>query len=214
MAVGVLCIQSSSYSTSISDSQQSLPLQSDLHKQKSMNPRTGRLDRVFVNLEAVYPDLSNPQSELDFESLRAKKRGWLDVDWAQERKKSKTTTTSAPRNTEKESLVDDSFEGSQTRSVQGDDSTDQTGVLHDNSDTSTGKDPRHHKSRKLKVVEVKSKPQTSTYWPTMSLEEKLTRHSTNKARVSYRTEDQTKGLCRTHNDFSHSGCHRGNLWYL
>ncbi|EXJ64731.1 BUB protein kinase [Cladophialophora yegresii CBS 114405] len=39
-----------------------------------VNPRTGRAERVFVNLEAVYP----PDSDLEFsfEELRAMSRGW------------------------------------------------------------------------------------------------------------------------------------------
>lgn len=51
-------------------------------QQEVVNPRTGRAERVFVNLEAVYPNPDDPSEELCFEELRAKHRGWLDKDWS------------------------------------------------------------------------------------------------------------------------------------
>ncbi|KAH7551462.1 Mad3/BUB1 homology region 1-domain-containing protein [Bipolaris maydis] len=51
--------------------------------QQAVNPRTGRLEVVFVDLEKVYPNHEDPMSEeYSFEELRAKHRGWLDRDWA------------------------------------------------------------------------------------------------------------------------------------
>jgi len=49
--------------------------------QRVVNLRTGKIERVFVDLEAVYPELSNPSVEYSFEELRAAKRGWLQHDW-------------------------------------------------------------------------------------------------------------------------------------
>ncbi|OJK02439.1 hypothetical protein ASPACDRAFT_115361 [Aspergillus aculeatus ATCC 16872] len=48
---------------------------------EAINPRTGRRERVFVNLDAVYPDYKNPNHEVSFEELRAMRRGWLKKDW-------------------------------------------------------------------------------------------------------------------------------------
>ncbi|KAF2088408.1 hypothetical protein K490DRAFT_39763 [Saccharata proteae CBS 121410] len=54
-------------------------------QQQTVNPRTGRVERVFVHLEAVYPDSEDFRSqEYCFEELRAKHRGWLDRDWGAE----------------------------------------------------------------------------------------------------------------------------------
>lgn len=51
--------------------------------QQAVNPRTGRLEVVFVDLASVYPNRESPMSEeYSFEELRAKHRGWLDRDWA------------------------------------------------------------------------------------------------------------------------------------
>jgi checkpoint serine/threonine-protein kinase len=47
------------------------------------NPKTGRLECVFVNLEAVYPR-SGGSSEYSFEELRARHRGWMDKEWPRE----------------------------------------------------------------------------------------------------------------------------------
>ncbi|KAE8392136.1 checkpoint protein kinase [Aspergillus alliaceus] len=48
---------------------------------EAINPRTGRRERVFVNLDAVYPDHTNPKIEVSFEELRAMHRGWMDKKW-------------------------------------------------------------------------------------------------------------------------------------
>ena len=48
------------------------------------NPKTGRLECVFVNLEAVYTQASGSKSEYSFEELRARHRGWADRQWSRE----------------------------------------------------------------------------------------------------------------------------------
>ncbi|KAI0021512.1 Mad3/BUB1 homology region 1-domain-containing protein [Xylariomycetidae sp. FL0641] len=49
-----------------------------------VNPQSGKRERVFVNLEAIYPTPEEPGTELSFEELWAGRRGWLDVDWDEE----------------------------------------------------------------------------------------------------------------------------------
>ncbi|KZF22435.1 hypothetical protein L228DRAFT_239401 [Xylona heveae TC161] len=53
-------------------------------QQETINPRTGKIERVFVNLEAVYPNRDDPAEEYCFDELRALHRGWLSVDWRAE----------------------------------------------------------------------------------------------------------------------------------
>lgn len=48
---------------------------------EAINPRTGRRERVFVDLESVYPDYRDPAHEVSFEELRAIKRGWMGKNW-------------------------------------------------------------------------------------------------------------------------------------
>ncbi|KAI0864241.1 Mad3/BUB1 homology region 1-domain-containing protein [Xylaria cubensis] len=49
-----------------------------------INPQNGKRERVYVNLEAVYPTPEEPGTELSFEELWAASRGWLDACWDDE----------------------------------------------------------------------------------------------------------------------------------
>lgn len=49
-----------------------------------VNPHSGRRERIFVNLEAIYPTPEVPGTELSFEELWAANQGWLDVAWDDE----------------------------------------------------------------------------------------------------------------------------------
>lgn len=53
-------------------------------EQVTVNARSGRQERIFVNLEAVYPTPENMGTELSFEELRAVNRGWLNKQWIPE----------------------------------------------------------------------------------------------------------------------------------
>ena len=50
--------------------------------QQVVNARTGKIERVFVNLAAVYPIHGDQSVEISFEELRAESRGWLSKDWS------------------------------------------------------------------------------------------------------------------------------------
>lgn len=54
-------------------------------EQVTLNPRSGRKERIFINLEAVYPHPEQPGMELSFEELRANSRGWLQKQWKSEK---------------------------------------------------------------------------------------------------------------------------------
>ena len=45
------------------------------------NPATGKKERVFVDLQAIYPRPEEPGTELSFEEVWAANRGWLDQTW-------------------------------------------------------------------------------------------------------------------------------------
>lgn len=55
----------------------------------TVNARNGRKECVFVQVEKVYPDDNNPAVEFSFEELRAKRQGWLDLEWASKMKAEK-----------------------------------------------------------------------------------------------------------------------------
>ncbi len=50
-----------------------------------MNQRNGRQEKIFVNLEAVYPTPEISGTELSFEELRASSREWHQKKWKPER---------------------------------------------------------------------------------------------------------------------------------
>lgn len=46
-----------------------------------VNSVSGKRERVFVSLEAIYPSPEEPGSELSFEEVWAMTRGWLEQSW-------------------------------------------------------------------------------------------------------------------------------------
>jgi len=60
--------------------------------QQTVNPKTGRTEVIFVNLEKVYPE---PDTECSFEELRARHHGWLDMDWRAIRKEERKEVSKA-----------------------------------------------------------------------------------------------------------------------
>lgn len=56
------------------------------NEKETVNPRTGKVERVYVNLEVIYPDPDNPLVEMSLEELRAFSRGWMDKNWSKEEK--------------------------------------------------------------------------------------------------------------------------------
>ena len=132
-----------------------------------MNPRTGKTERVFVNLEAVYPNPEDHDEEYSFEELRAKHRGWLHKSWIEEKRFSEVIGNDA------EQLIDDviGFEPDL-----GGDATfamdpkrylniDIDAADHTLSDSTTtlkegSREGREPRQRKKKVMEVKVETQT------------------------------------------------------
>ena len=76
-----LCIQSNAIQSNEAILQQSNGTPAERRVREATNPRTGRIERVFVDLEAVYPDFYNCNHEMSFEELRAIHRGWMHKDW-------------------------------------------------------------------------------------------------------------------------------------
>jgi checkpoint serine/threonine-protein kinase len=76
LAFSAFCIQSL---PQITYSQISNPAK----EQVTINAK-GRTERIFVDLESVYPTPDEIGTELSFEELRAAKRGWLTKVWVPE----------------------------------------------------------------------------------------------------------------------------------
>jgi checkpoint serine/threonine-protein kinase len=69
--------------------EKSISAQSKASRKVTINPRTGRAECVFVDVEAVYPQGMEQGEEFSFEELRARSRGLLKRDWSGEVGKAK-----------------------------------------------------------------------------------------------------------------------------
>ncbi|KAL2854494.1 Mad3/BUB1 homology region 1-domain-containing protein [Aspergillus pseudoustus] len=119
---------------------------------EAINPRTGRRERVFVDLDAVYPDYKNPNHEVSFEELRAIKRGWMDMDWGAQKEPLRQISGNATQIDDQQidKALPDQFH--QKLSLKNADRSV--------SPQTQGSDARSIKARKLKVREVKAETQT------------------------------------------------------
>ncbi|KAL9630081.1 MAG: hypothetical protein Q9164_006595, partial [Protoblastenia rupestris] len=140
----------------------SLPRYAD--QQQITNPRTGKIERVFVNLEAVYPNHDDPHKEMSFEELRAKARGWLNRDWAAESKQrmaQEAQHNSAPDAEplvafEEENRCNDSQVISSQEEVQSSPSTQlETTIAVD-----INKEGKVNRTKKRRIKEIKGETQT------------------------------------------------------
>lgn len=50
-------------------------------EQTTVNQKSGRYERIFVNLESIYPTPEVDGTELSLEELQASARGWLSKSW-------------------------------------------------------------------------------------------------------------------------------------
>ena len=135
-------------------------------QQQSTNPRTGKTERVFVNLQAVYP--SGGEDEMSFEELRASARGWLNQDWRNQECQKRTIQDVQCEQTPTPALIPiqealPQVQGSRDNSP-GNHSENTTGLdlgqtvafdfAHGNKNT---------KSTKTRIKEIKGETQTSKF---------------------------------------------------
>lgn len=151
-----------------------------------MNPKTGKTECVFVDLEAVYPSISDPMAaEFSFEELRAKHRGWMEYDWAAIRKKEEMKKSQAGaenRRHDKQSIMKQPKQragpvtdksrreervqalaaGIEENLVLNDENTppSQTDIEKVNLAKKIRREERANRTRKIKVMEVRGATQT------------------------------------------------------
>jgi checkpoint serine/threonine-protein kinase len=68
------------------------------NEQVTINAK-GRTERVFVDLESVYPTPDEIGTELSFEELRAASRGWLTKVWEPEMRRRASSDSASQDNT-------------------------------------------------------------------------------------------------------------------
>ncbi|KKZ67850.1 hypothetical protein EMCG_06479 [[Emmonsia] crescens] len=132
------------------------------NEKETVNPRTGKVERVFVNLEAIYPDPENPHVEMSLEELRAFSRGWMDRDWSrQEKEPLKEISANVPYRDPPTRYGEDGVDKSISTPLK------EKLVIHNQSPhledphgAEVNRDCKGSKSRRLKVREVKGETQT------------------------------------------------------
>lgn len=124
---------------------------------EAVNPRTGRRERVFVNLEAVYPDYRNPCHEVSFEELRAMSRGWTSKNWRPQKQPLKQISGNAEPPAERlvERAPGKELPDQFNRKLALNDSH------HSQPDQDENRGSKAGKARKSKLREVKGETQTS-----------------------------------------------------
>lgn len=138
-------------------------------QQQIVNPRTGKTERVFVNLDAVYPNRNDPNEEYSFEELRARHRGWLDRDWSLE--KEYTHGEMEARDSQAGTGVNDKLNNSDDVATAENDQqepiVDDEGADYTVSDSATlkegSREGRSTRPRRKKIMEVKAETQTSMW---------------------------------------------------
>ncbi|KAI9812049.1 MAG: hypothetical protein M1827_004942 [Pycnora praestabilis] len=143
------------------------PSANTLHQQEVVIPRTGKAERVFVNLEAVYPNPADPSEEMSFDELRAIHRGWLNKDWSRESQihiQPEEKITEEERSfdeTEPEDFVDAVITIKEQDNITIEEKIE---VYKEAAAVKEGsREGRSSKPKKLKVMEIKDEPQTSRY---------------------------------------------------
>ena len=148
---------------------QSLSIPSDTNKaplsnhaeQQSLNAKTGRIERIFVNLEAVYPNPDDPAEEYSFDELRARHRGWLDRRWDAR----SSNTAQDEREQNEDGAIDDSGDASLIQSTQqsldADEDVEDGIVLGASKAKEENREGRNGRTRKKRVMEIRAETQTS-----------------------------------------------------
>jgi checkpoint serine/threonine-protein kinase len=157
--IGALCIQSQNPIVTTSRTPNPHP------NQEVVNPKTKKVERVFVDLEAVYPDINNPSLEMSFEELRAARRGWLNKDWSRQRKCPLEEVAANIQNgdTPEQEKSQDTVDAELSSQLQ------ETLVLEDSSQQDMGtsqqkegsREGRPGKNKKMRIREIRQETQTS-----------------------------------------------------
>jgi checkpoint serine/threonine-protein kinase len=114
-----------------------------------VNPKNGRSEHVFVNLEALYPTPNVNGTELCFEELMAGHRGWLDKVWKPEAYKKLNGSPRSQDETEESNVSIDNIsrDVSEKLVIARDPETlDENGAAKENG--------RQGKGRRMKIKEV------------------------------------------------------------
>jgi checkpoint serine/threonine-protein kinase len=130
----------------------------------TVNPRNGRSEHVFVNLEALYPSPEINGTELCFEELMAGHRGWLDKVWKPETSQARNDSPQSQDHTDESNVsIDNISREISEKLIKAHDPVmlDENGAAKEHG--------REGKGRRMKIKEV-NETQISEYSRTKTLE--------------------------------------------
>ncbi|MCJ1358132.1 MAG: hypothetical protein MMC33_008130 [Icmadophila ericetorum] len=139
-----------------------------IDQQQVVNPKTGRTEQVSVNLEAVYPNPTDPTVEFCFEELRAQHRGWLDKKWIPEKRRKVIEEPEPKReregsNDHEETMeITEAFEATPTQksTTSLENASDQILGKMQKKSKDNGQENKVGRPRKIMLMEVKAETQT------------------------------------------------------
>ena len=138
--------------------------------QETLNPKSGRTERIKVNLDAVYPAANGERS---FEEVMAQHRGWLEKIWSKEKRSMPDDDIAAEEPVEEVSqiLPEQHDEESGSKDSSSHDLTSQEPTpdvtFNDNSLSQIAEsrsiDGKEGKPRRKKTMEVRAETQTGWF---------------------------------------------------
>ena len=127
------------------------------------NPRTGKVECVYVDLRAVYPNDDDPNEEMSFEEIRAQSRGWLNMDWTAEKKKGPSrdlVESESSQQTSSPLYVVNVQHDIDTLTEQANDGSERVASTSNNNTEYTARETKVGRPKKMKIMEVKGETQT------------------------------------------------------
>ena len=131
----------------------------------TINPKTGKAESVLANMEAVYPDWPNMNTEMSFEELRAAHRGWMSKDWSADNREVLLGQEHTAQEIVEANYVEppDLVEESHAIAVEEHLIVEEEYEVHleGRAEKEGSRESRNGRQKKMKVMEVRGEPQTS-----------------------------------------------------
>ena len=128
------------------------------------NSRTGKVEYVYVDLRAVYPNDDDPNEEMSFEEIRAQSRGWLKMDWTAEKRKIPSHDLIGSESSQQASsplYVENVQHQIEPLMEHAKDVSERAASASNNNTESIFRETKVERPKKMKIMEVKSETQTS-----------------------------------------------------
>jgi checkpoint serine/threonine-protein kinase len=136
-----------------------------------VNSKTGKAERVFVNLEAVYPNPADHSEEMSFDELRATYRGWANKNWRKESMRTLRAISgnaqSSPPSLTNAAIEKISKDLEKKVSLDGNESSQQSTPAGNSQGPSQEVKPT--KQKKMKMREIKQETQTGKSFQTSDI---------------------------------------------